>query len=188
VNNLAKRIKRVAFGLVNFRHHRVRCLLYAGEFIKRSNLDDLAPDIPSVWRGFLVPSQHRQNRTARTVAGDVDRYRFGGCTGRRLDRVPSRVLGCPPLQFGIGVVEWLEGEDPTAVPVAPEFGCVLARRGTNVNYQINLLLPEELGSSPRVRPSELVAGPAERLCEAIDDAHQLIRSRQPDDGGDSAAK
>ena len=30
VNNLAKRIKRVAFGLVNFRHHRVRCLLYAG--------------------------------------------------------------------------------------------------------------------------------------------------------------
>jgi precorrin-6B methylase 2 len=25
----AKRIKRVAFGLVNFRHHRVRCLLYA---------------------------------------------------------------------------------------------------------------------------------------------------------------
>jgi transposase len=30
VNNLAKRIKRVAFGLTNFRHHRVRCLLYAG--------------------------------------------------------------------------------------------------------------------------------------------------------------
>ena len=28
VNNLAKRIKRVAFGLVNLRHHRVRCLLY----------------------------------------------------------------------------------------------------------------------------------------------------------------
>jgi len=31
VNNLAKRIKRVAFGPVNFRHHRVRCLLYAGK-------------------------------------------------------------------------------------------------------------------------------------------------------------
>jgi hypothetical protein len=31
VNNLAKRIKRVAFGLVNFRHRRVRCLLYTGE-------------------------------------------------------------------------------------------------------------------------------------------------------------
>jgi transposase len=31
VKNLAKRIKRVAFGLVNFRHHRVRCLLYAGK-------------------------------------------------------------------------------------------------------------------------------------------------------------
>ena len=30
VNNLAKRIKRFALGLVNFRHHRVRCLLYAG--------------------------------------------------------------------------------------------------------------------------------------------------------------
>ena len=31
INNLAKRIKRVAFGIVNFRHHRVRCLLYAGK-------------------------------------------------------------------------------------------------------------------------------------------------------------
>ena len=31
VNNLAKRIKRVAFGLTNFRHHRIRCLLYAGK-------------------------------------------------------------------------------------------------------------------------------------------------------------
>ncbi len=31
VNNLTKRIKRIAFGLVNFRHHRVRCLLYAGK-------------------------------------------------------------------------------------------------------------------------------------------------------------
>ena len=31
VNNLAKRIKRVAFGIVNFRHHRVRCLLYASK-------------------------------------------------------------------------------------------------------------------------------------------------------------
>ena|GEM_PF-929110 len=31
VNNLAKRIKRVEFGLVNFRHHRVRCLLYTGK-------------------------------------------------------------------------------------------------------------------------------------------------------------
>lgn len=28
---MAKRIKRVAFGLVNSRHHRVRCLLYAGK-------------------------------------------------------------------------------------------------------------------------------------------------------------
>jgi transposase len=31
INNLAKRIKRVAFGLTNFRHHRIRCLLYAGK-------------------------------------------------------------------------------------------------------------------------------------------------------------
>jgi transposase len=31
VNNLAKRVKRVAFGLTNFRHHRMRCLLYAGK-------------------------------------------------------------------------------------------------------------------------------------------------------------
>ena len=31
VNNLAKRIKRIAFELTNFRHHRIRCLLYAGK-------------------------------------------------------------------------------------------------------------------------------------------------------------
>ena len=30
INNLAKRIKRVAFGLTNFQHYRIRCLLYAG--------------------------------------------------------------------------------------------------------------------------------------------------------------
>ena len=29
-NNLLKRVKRVAFGLTNFRHYRVRVLLYAG--------------------------------------------------------------------------------------------------------------------------------------------------------------
>jgi transposase len=37
-NNLIKRIKRVAFGLTNFRNHRVRVLLYAG----RPNWDLLA--------------------------------------------------------------------------------------------------------------------------------------------------
>ena len=31
VGNLMKRIKRVAFGITNFRHHRARCLLYAGK-------------------------------------------------------------------------------------------------------------------------------------------------------------
>ncbi len=31
INNLVKRVKRVAFGLTNFRHYRVRCLLYAGK-------------------------------------------------------------------------------------------------------------------------------------------------------------
>lgn len=30
INSLAKRIKRVAFGMANFRHWRVRVLLYAG--------------------------------------------------------------------------------------------------------------------------------------------------------------
>ena len=30
INDLAKGIRRVAFGLVNFRHHRIHCLLYAG--------------------------------------------------------------------------------------------------------------------------------------------------------------
>ncbi|MFT7649145.1 MAG: transposase [Candidatus Poriferisodalaceae bacterium] len=30
INNLTKRIKRVAFGLTNFKYHRIRCLLYAG--------------------------------------------------------------------------------------------------------------------------------------------------------------
>jgi transposase len=31
VNNSPKRIKRVALGLVSFRHHRARYLLYAGQ-------------------------------------------------------------------------------------------------------------------------------------------------------------
>jgi transposase len=31
MNNLAKQIESVAFGLVNFRHHRVRCLLFTGK-------------------------------------------------------------------------------------------------------------------------------------------------------------
>jgi len=30
VNNLIKRVKRVAFGMRNFRHYRIRSLLYAG--------------------------------------------------------------------------------------------------------------------------------------------------------------
>jgi transposase len=38
MNNLAKRIKRIAFGLRNFRNFRVRTLLYAG----RPNWDLLA--------------------------------------------------------------------------------------------------------------------------------------------------
>jgi hypothetical protein len=31
MNNLIKRIKRVAFGLVSFRNYRIRALLYAGK-------------------------------------------------------------------------------------------------------------------------------------------------------------
>ncbi len=31
VNNLVKRVKRVAFGMRNFAHHRIRSLLYAGK-------------------------------------------------------------------------------------------------------------------------------------------------------------
>ena len=31
MNNLIKRIKRVAFGFSNFRNYRVRALLYAGK-------------------------------------------------------------------------------------------------------------------------------------------------------------
>ncbi len=31
INNLAKRIKRVAFGLTNWTHWRIRVLLYAGK-------------------------------------------------------------------------------------------------------------------------------------------------------------
>jgi transposase len=41
-NNLIKRIKRVAFGLTNFRNHRIRVLLYAG----RPNWDLLATLTP----------------------------------------------------------------------------------------------------------------------------------------------
>ena len=31
INNLVKRVKRVAFGIVNFRNYRIRSLLYAGK-------------------------------------------------------------------------------------------------------------------------------------------------------------
>ena len=31
INNLVKRVKRTAFGMVNWRHYRVRSLLYAGK-------------------------------------------------------------------------------------------------------------------------------------------------------------
>ena len=31
INNLIKRVKRVAFGMVNFRNYRIRSLLYAGK-------------------------------------------------------------------------------------------------------------------------------------------------------------
>ena len=31
INNLVKRVKRVAFGMVNFRNYRIRSLLYAGK-------------------------------------------------------------------------------------------------------------------------------------------------------------
>ncbi len=42
VNNLGKRIKRVAFGITNFRNYRIRALLYAG----RPNWDLLATITP----------------------------------------------------------------------------------------------------------------------------------------------
>ncbi|MGH9167184.1 MAG: transposase [Acidimicrobiia bacterium] len=42
VNNLVKRIKRVAFGITNFHNYRIRALLYAG----RPNWDLLATITP----------------------------------------------------------------------------------------------------------------------------------------------
>lgn len=42
VNNLVKRIKRVAFGITNFRNYRIRALLYAG----KPNWDLLATITP----------------------------------------------------------------------------------------------------------------------------------------------
>ncbi len=42
VNNLGKRIKRVAFGITNFRNYRIRALLYAG----KPNWDLLATITP----------------------------------------------------------------------------------------------------------------------------------------------
>jgi len=42
VNNLIKRVKRVAFGITNFRNYRIRALLYAG----RPNWDLLATLTP----------------------------------------------------------------------------------------------------------------------------------------------
>ncbi len=43
MNNLTKRIKRVAFGMTNFRNWRIRVLLYAG----RPNWDLLPAITPS---------------------------------------------------------------------------------------------------------------------------------------------
>jgi hypothetical protein len=42
VNNLVKRVKRVAFGFRRFHHYRIRSLLYAGK-PNRELLDNLIP-------------------------------------------------------------------------------------------------------------------------------------------------
>ena len=45
INNLAKRVKRVAFGLTNWTHWRVRVLLYAGkpDWSKLATITPVAP-------------------------------------------------------------------------------------------------------------------------------------------------
>ncbi len=42
VNNVVKRVKRVAFGMRNFKHYRIRALLYAGN-PNWAMLDGLTP-------------------------------------------------------------------------------------------------------------------------------------------------
>ena len=42
VNNLVKRVKRVAFGMRNFAHYRIRSLLYAGK-PNWTHLNDITP-------------------------------------------------------------------------------------------------------------------------------------------------
>ena len=56
VNNLIKRVKRVAFGFTRFRNYRIRVLLYAG----RPNWDLLPPSHPAEIRRAACIS-HREN-------------------------------------------------------------------------------------------------------------------------------
>jgi len=70
VNNLAKSTKRVAFEFVNFRHHRVRCLLYAGR-----------PDwtlLPTIQPRNAKSRNTRKRwfRQARCWSGTAVTYRF----------------------------------------------------------------------------------------------------------------
>jgi hypothetical protein len=60
MNNL---IKRVAFGLVNFRHHRVRSLLYAG----KPNWDLLPTITPAEIRRARYPRWRRRLSEAAVI-------------------------------------------------------------------------------------------------------------------------
>ncbi len=63
MNNLIKRIKRVAFGLVSFRNYRTRALLYAG----KPNWSRLAT---------VCPRKIRRAPFPRITGSDVCRRRF----------------------------------------------------------------------------------------------------------------
>jgi hypothetical protein len=56
LNNLIKRIKRVAFGMRTFRHYRIRVLLYAGHLSERSTRLKIPihPNHPQYFGGNLA--------------------------------------------------------------------------------------------------------------------------------------
>jgi hypothetical protein len=89
VNNLAKRIKRVAFGLTNFRHHRVRCLLYASR-PDWTLLPTIQPDADDPAQRSNVVTIPLAPRTARAIDLAVGERCEGpifvGVDGGRIDR------------------------------------------------------------------------------------------------------
>jgi len=98
----AKRIKRVAFGLVNFRHHRVRCLLYAGKpawtLLPRSIPETRrAENLANYWlRILLVGGRARKTRTVHATPSPTHVHRVGPAHDRPQDIVHAYGVAASP--------------------------------------------------------------------------------------------